>query len=189
MPPRITIAALPGATKAIPIAPLPTTTRRSSSIRRATAYNNRGSAWAAKGETDRALADLDQAIKLDPRLPDAYINRGNAKRERLDLAAAIADYTLAISLSPNAALAYYNRAWAHYLAGESADALADANRAIEIDDHSASAFSTRGLIREKMGDTDGRDRRLPPGAQARSEIPAASRRSATAAKAGPPKSQ
>ena len=61
----------------------------------------------------------------------------------------------AISLAPNAPLAYYNRAWAHYLAGESTDALADANRAIDIDDHAASAFATRGLIREKMGDTEG----------------------------------
>jgi Flp pilus assembly protein TadD len=35
------------------------------------------------------------------------------------------------------------------------DALNDINRAIALDDHSASAFSTRGLIRERSGDTTG----------------------------------
>ena len=156
MPPRITIAASPGATKAISIAPSPTTTRRSSSIRPPPPTTIAAAPGPPRARTTARIADLDQAIKLDPRLADAYINRGNAKRERLDLAAAVADYTLAISLSPNAALAYYNRAWAHYLAGESAEALADADRAIDVDDHSASAFSTRGLIREKMGEPTAR---------------------------------
>src|SRR3712207_8721220 len=40
--------------------------------------NNRGSAYLAKGELDRAIADLDQAIRLNPQIPMAFSNRGFA---------------------------------------------------------------------------------------------------------------
>jgi tetratricopeptide (TPR) repeat protein len=42
---------------------------------RAAAYINRGVAWAARGEYDRALADYSEALRLDPRYADAYNNR------------------------------------------------------------------------------------------------------------------
>jgi Tfp pilus assembly protein PilF len=32
------------------------------------AYRNRGQAYAAKGDTDRARADIDAAVRLDPSL-------------------------------------------------------------------------------------------------------------------------
>jgi tetratricopeptide (TPR) repeat protein len=35
----------------------------------ARAYNNRGFAWTAKGDLDRATADFDEAVRLDPKLP------------------------------------------------------------------------------------------------------------------------
>ena len=31
-------------------------------------YNNRGNAYRAKGEMDRAIADLTEAIRLDPKM-------------------------------------------------------------------------------------------------------------------------
>ncbi len=39
------------------------------------AYSSRGSAWYAKGEYDRAIADLSEAIHLDPRYAMAYFHR------------------------------------------------------------------------------------------------------------------
>jgi Flp pilus assembly protein TadD len=36
----------------------------------AVAYYNRGIAYRMKGDTDRAIADHRQALKLDPRLND-----------------------------------------------------------------------------------------------------------------------
>jgi tetratricopeptide (TPR) repeat protein len=39
------------------------------------AYINRGVAWAAKGEYDRALADYAAALSLDPGKANAYNNR------------------------------------------------------------------------------------------------------------------
>jgi hypothetical protein len=32
-------------------------------------YNHRGFAWTAKGDLDRAAADLGEALQLDPKLP------------------------------------------------------------------------------------------------------------------------
>ena len=42
------------------------------------AYTNRGLEYWAKGEFDRAIADHNKAIEIDPRLALAYINRGVA---------------------------------------------------------------------------------------------------------------
>ena len=35
----------------------------------AIAYNNRGNAYATKGDYDRAIQDFDQSIKLNPSTP------------------------------------------------------------------------------------------------------------------------
>ena len=42
------------------------------------AYNSRGAAYYAKGDLDRAIADYDEAIRLDPKEAIAYNNRGVA---------------------------------------------------------------------------------------------------------------
>ena len=42
------------------------------------ALNNRGGILTQKGDVDGALANLDQAIKLDPGRGSFYINRGKA---------------------------------------------------------------------------------------------------------------
>ena len=38
------------------------------------AYNNRGAAYAGKYEFDKAIADYDEAIRLDQKHPFAYRN-------------------------------------------------------------------------------------------------------------------
>jgi len=44
-----------------------------------------------KGDLDRAVADFDQAIRLDPKNTNAYITRGIAWATEGDLDRAIAD--------------------------------------------------------------------------------------------------
>ena len=73
------------------------------------AYTNRGTAYRAKGEPDRAIADYETAIWLNPKFADAYNGRGNAYDDRGVRDSAIADYDQAIRLNPNFAAAFYNR--------------------------------------------------------------------------------
>ena len=44
---------------------------------RARAYTNRGLAYQAKAELDRAIADYNRAIELDPKLAFAYSGRAD----------------------------------------------------------------------------------------------------------------
>ena len=81
----------------------------------AAAYNNRGNAWAMKGECGKAIEDFTKAIELNPRFAVAYYNRGNAWVDKGEYDRAIADFTKAIELfekagdMKNAAMAYNNR--------------------------------------------------------------------------------
>ena len=67
---------------------------------RGAAYVARGLAWQSKGDSDRALADFNAAIKLNPKDALAYNNRGMLWRERGDSDRAIADFTTAIAIDP-----------------------------------------------------------------------------------------
>ena len=40
------------------------------------AHYSRGLAYSKKGELDRALGDLNQAVKLDPQRATGYLGRG-----------------------------------------------------------------------------------------------------------------
>jgi tetratricopeptide (TPR) repeat protein len=55
------------------------------------AYTNRGIAYRARGEPDRAIADYDKAIWLNPKFADAYNGRGSD-----------ADIAMAKQLNPSA---------------------------------------------------------------------------------------
>jgi tetratricopeptide (TPR) repeat protein len=48
------------------------------------AYTNRGFAYRAKGDPDRAIADYDKAIWLNPKFTDAHNGRGGAFGDRGD---------------------------------------------------------------------------------------------------------
>ena len=54
--------------------------RRSGSTRNhALAYNGRGFAWCDKKDYDKAIADYDEAIRLDPKFASAHFNRSVAQ--------------------------------------------------------------------------------------------------------------
>jgi len=65
----------------------------------ASAHLNRGGAFQAKGEMDRALADYDKALELSPNYAAAYERRGAAYAAKGDYVRAVADVTRAGELS------------------------------------------------------------------------------------------
>ena len=52
--------------------------------KKAYAFINRGNGHRAKGEYERAIADYDQAIRLDPKYVRPYSNRRWLSRDNLD---------------------------------------------------------------------------------------------------------
>ena len=74
------------------------------------AYNNRGIAYGSKGDYDRAIADYNEAIRLDPKItPSPTTTAALAYNGKGDYDRAIADYNEAIRLDPKYAAAYNNR--------------------------------------------------------------------------------
>ena len=108
----------------------------------ATLHADRGYAWADKGDPDRAIADYDAAIRLDPKYALAYNHRGEAYIDKGDYARAIADLDEAIRLDPKYAHAYTNRGVVWGRKGDFGRAIADYTEAIRLDPDLHSPTST-----------------------------------------------
>jgi tetratricopeptide (TPR) repeat protein len=108
-------------------------------------YYKQGNVWSEKKEFDRAIADYDQAIKLDPNYVDAYNNRGLAWNEKKEYDRAIADLDRAIKLDAKYTKAYYNRGVSWNGKGEYDRAIADYNQAIKLAPKYTKAYSNRGF--------------------------------------------
>ncbi len=82
------------------------------------AYINRSSAYQAAGDLGRAIADLDKALRLNPKSPLALTKRAAIHQEKGDLDRAIADYSSALRLDKNLPVAYRGRAKAYQAKGD-----------------------------------------------------------------------
>ena len=117
----------------------------------AAAYCNRSQGLTEKRELDRALADLNEAIRIDPAYACAY-NRGRVYAFKRDLEHAMADYDEAIRIDPSFALAYNNRGDAWYGKGDIGRAFADFNTAIKLNPGLAIAYGNRGFVYYRQRD-------------------------------------
>jgi tetratricopeptide (TPR) repeat protein len=118
------------------------------------AFGNRGYGHWGKGDLDRAIADYNEAIRLDPKFAHAYNNRGNAYRDKGDLDRAIADFNETIRLDPKYVFAYNGRGNAYSEKGDLDRPIADYNEAIRLDPKYASAYNGRGNAYSDKGDLD-----------------------------------
>jgi tetratricopeptide (TPR) repeat protein len=97
---------------------------------RAIAYANRGLAYDQKGDHDRAIADYDQAIRLDPNNAVVHFQRGYAYYAKGDDDHAIADYDQTIRLEPAYTAAFTSRGLAYRRKGDTDRAAADFRAAL-----------------------------------------------------------
>ena len=74
----------------------------------ADSYANRGRFYAAQNELDRALADLDEALRLNPRIADAQYNRGYCYALQGHYDKALAALDQSIRLDPAGAAESYH---------------------------------------------------------------------------------
>ena len=98
----------------------------------ARAFFNRGRAWSDKGQQDRAIQDLNNAIRLEPNYPEAYNSLGVAHAGKGEYDQAVTSYDQAIRLDPNYAIALYNRALALQALGHKPEADRDFSQAKQV---------------------------------------------------------
>jgi tetratricopeptide (TPR) repeat protein len=115
-------------------------------------YNNRGIAYANKGDYDQAISDYNQALKLDPNYAQAYVNRGCAYADKGDYDQAISDYNQALKLDPNCAQAYGNRGNVYADKEDYDKAISDYNQALKLDPNDAQTYNNRGCAYALKGD-------------------------------------
>jgi tetratricopeptide (TPR) repeat protein len=121
---------------------------------RVAAYQNRGVSWYQKGDYDRAIADYNEAIRLDPKRAGTYNDRSAAWHGKGDNDRAIADLNEAIRLNPKYAVAYNNRCVVWRDKGDYDRAIADCNEAIRLNPKYADAYRDRGVAWREKGDYD-----------------------------------
>ncbi len=122
-------------------------------------YIQRGAAWYDKNQYDKAIADLNEAIRLDPTYAIAYNNRGVAWQHKKEYDKAIADLNEAIRLEPTYAIAYNNRGNAWRDKKNYDKAIADYNEAIRLDPKDADVHNALAWLRATCPDESLRDGR------------------------------
>ena len=115
-------------------------------------HYSRAIEWTAKNDHDRAIADYDAAIRINPKYLDAFFNRGNAWGLKGDPDRAIADYDAFLRLSPKDPAGHIARAVELMVKGDYARAVAGYDTAITLDPKSATAFLGRGRAHFYGGD-------------------------------------
>ena len=100
----------------------------------AATYVHRGNAFSGDGAYDRAIADYDSAIRLQPDGQAAYLMRYDAYLAKGDFDAAVAWCDQILRWEPDNADAHLLRAWALYSKGDSSEALPSAEMALRLDD-------------------------------------------------------
>lgn len=112
----------------------------------------RATSLHAVGETDRALADYGDAIRVDPSNSLAYLGRGVllATRKRA-YNRAIEDFDKVLALEPDNVDALISRGNAYSQIGDNGRALADLDRAIQLAPDNAQAYVIRGLANNRRG--------------------------------------
>jgi tetratricopeptide (TPR) repeat protein len=121
---------------------------------KAKAYIWRGVSRSELKKYDEAIADFNEAIRLDPNNAMAYRNRGATHGRKGELEQALTDLGEAIRLDPNDPLAPYDRGVVYYKKGEYDLAIADLGEAIRLKPNDAKAYWARGRAFAKKGDAD-----------------------------------
>jgi tetratricopeptide (TPR) repeat protein len=121
---------------------------------RAWAYSNRGVGYENKGDRDRALADYNEAVRLDPKNGDAFRNRGGIYDLKGDRDRAIANYDEALRLNTRDGVAYFNRGNIYESKGDHERAITDYNEAIRLNPKDGDAYLNRGTVYVNKGDND-----------------------------------
>lgn len=99
-----------------------------------------------------ALADIDEAIRLEPSQPGLYINRAFVRYKLDDYFGAMADYDYALELEPHNMMATYNRALLRMEVADYDKALADLNSVLAYNSNDYKALFNRAIVQKNRSD-------------------------------------
>lgn len=105
------------------------------------------------GNYERAMPQLDQALKTDPTSWNAYLQRGLAKQSLEKLDEALSDFDHALALKPDLVEALTGRAEIFRRQGNPQRSLEELNKAIELKPDLTAHYS-RGAIYAELGRHD-----------------------------------
>ncbi len=114
-------------------------------------YREGGLLAYRSGDFPRAIANLDEAIRLDRNDAQAYNIRGNAWDEIGNFNNALADYDEAIRIDAGNPTFFHDRAIMWHRKGDLDKALVDLERAIRFNSSDPNIYCDRGLIWYEKG--------------------------------------
>lgn len=103
------------------------------------------------GDYNRALDDIDQAIKLSPKLAGLYINRAFLRYKTDNYKGAMADYDYALTIEPYNMAALFNRGLLLMEVSAFDLALDDFNRVLALEPDDMRAIYNRAVIYSRKG--------------------------------------
>jgi rhomboid protease GluP len=106
---------------------------------------DRARAYQSLKQYDDALADCDEAIRLEPKNKMGFMIRGSIFHAIGEEGNSISDLTRLIQLDPKNAMAYNNRAWSYAAMGNYDAALKDIDIAIKMDRNASTFYDTRAV--------------------------------------------
>ncbi|WP_293350226.1 MULTISPECIES: TerD family protein [unclassified Microcoleus] len=114
-------------------------------------FSNQGSLKIQKGDVPGAIANFNQALGLNPNIPQAYLGLGIASSKLGNKQQAIYHYDRALQFNPNLAEAYFGRGQAYYELGDKQKAIGNYEQAIRVNSDYGLAYLERGAIRCMLG--------------------------------------
>lgn len=124
----------------VPATPEPVATPTPS----ANEYLELGLDYYEQGELDKAAAEFEEAIRLEPDLVEAHYNLGLVYADQGEFDAAIAEHERAIELAPDLAEAHNGLGNAYYNLNRIDEALAEYEEAVRLDPSFADAYFNLG---------------------------------------------
>lgn len=100
---------------------------------------------------EKALADMDSAIMLEPRYSGYFINRAFMKYNLDDYFGAMADYDYAIVLDPTSQEAHFNRGLLRAEVGDNNKAISDFDFVLKSNPSNFMALYNRALLHMRTG--------------------------------------
>ena len=104
---------------------------------------------------ESALADMDAAIRLQPKYAGFFINRAYLRYMTDDFNGAFADYDYAVQLEPENTMALFNRGMLRAEVHDNNKAEADFTHVLEINPNDYKALYNRSIIRSELENYDG----------------------------------